>query len=452
MLVRLPFVVLALGASALMAPSARAAVGADEARRSGCASTEGEEPGPRLEEWVRKRQAKCQELAPYRTTWLERQILSFEKAEQPSITQINLLGLYPRIQTIDHRSQWAGGVRLWQPELGGSGLDLHGGAFVSLGAFQFYDLQFGVIPHKDRSFPLFASKADQVFELANVPREANHRYMAYGAFTHRYAPKYDFFGIGPDSQQERQADYLQTDYLYEGVVGYRIWPRFTLAARAGYYHVRFGPGKDDDLPNIEDVFAPSEVSGLRVHPPDFVRYGASATFDSRDVPKNPHQGVVAAAEWQHYDEQDVGDLASFNRYAADARAYISLGHPQRVLVLRAYGSKDDPFRRGGQVPFYMMQFLGSSHTLRAFDSQRFRGEKLVLVQAEYRWEASPALELAAFVDSGTVAAKTDDSFGRFETDGGFGLRFKTHEALLLRLDFAWGGEGFKFLVRFSPSF
>jgi hypothetical protein len=63
---------------------------------------------------------------------------------------LNLFGFYPRIQTIDHRSQWAPGVRLWRPEIAGSRFDLHGGAFWSFGGFQFYDLQAGVIPHTGR--------------------------------------------------------------------------------------------------------------------------------------------------------------------------------------------------------------------------------------------------------------------------------------------------------------
>jgi len=51
-----------------------------------------------------------------------------------------------------------------------------------------------------------------------------------------------------------------------------------------------------------------------------------------------------------------------------------------------------------------------------------------------------------------VAARTDDDLGSFTTDGGIGLRFKSHQALLMRLDLAWGAEGTKFLLRFSPSF
>jgi outer membrane protein assembly factor BamA len=145
-------------------------------------------------------------------------------------------------------------------------------------------------------------------------------------------------------------------------------------------------------------------------------------------------------------------VASFDRVAVDVRFFLTLGHRQRVLALRAYASKDDPKAAAGRVPFYLLTFLGGSHTLRAYESQRFRGEKLAAFQAEYRWEASPAIELVTFVDLGAVAARTRDDLGKPETDFGLGLRLKTHERTLLRLDSAWGDEGFKFLVRFSASY
>lgn len=416
-----------------------------------CGTTDDPDVGARAALLVEKRREKCHHIEPYKPAWLEKRILAYERAEEPSLVEQNLFGFYPRIQTIDHRSEWAGGVRLWRPDIKGSRLDLHGSAFVSLGGFQFYDLQAGVIPHAPKSFPLFASKTDQAFELPNVARTVEPSYMLYGAFTHRYSPKYDFFGIGPESIEGNQSDYLQRDSLYEVVAGYSLWHRLTLATRVGYDHVVLAPGRDDELPNVEDVFDPATIPGFEERPPDFLRYGVSAIFDSRDFAKNPHAGTILVAQWLRYDQRGGGQ-ASFNRFAADVRGFLRLGDAQRVLALRAYFSKDDPSAVGGRVPFYLLQFLGSSHTLRAFDSQRFRGEKLALLQAEYRWEASPAIELALFVDSGTLAATTDEDFGRFRTDGGVGLRFKSHEALLLRLDLAWGSEGTKFLLRFSPSF
>lgn len=414
-----------------------------------CGRADGIELGPRQAALLEARRAKCAQLRRYKAGFLERQILAFEKAERPAINRVNLFGFYPRIGAIDHRSQMAGGVRLWHPDIGDSRLDLSGSAFWSLDGYQFFSLQAGLLPHRGRSFPPYAHKSDDVFELANVRADDDQRFTLYASLAHRWAPQFDFFGIGPDSREEDHADFSQRDTLVEGLAAYRVLPRLTLSGRFGHYHAKVGPGEDDTLPQLEDIFAPAQIPAFGTSS-DFLRYGGEATFDARDVADNPHRGALLAVQWLRYDARDAG-VGTFGRVAVDGRAYLPLGHPQRVLALRAYGVKDDP-SGGERVPFYLTSYLGSSHTLRAYASQRFRGQKLALFQAEYRWEAAPAIELALFADTGAVAATSDDDLGRFRTDGGFGLRLKTHEAVPLRFDVAWGDEGFRFLFRFSPAF
>ena len=94
-----------------------------------------------------------------------------------------------------------------------------------------------------------------------------------------------------------------------------------------------------------------------------------------------------------------------------------------------------------------------NRTLRGFRTFRFRGETLLLLQAEYRWEAWPALELALFADAGR-AYGAGESFSAqdLDSDVGFGLRLKTWEAVVGRLDVAWSREDTRVLLRFGPSF
>ena len=58
-----------------------------------CASTDGIDAGPRLRQWLALRQEKCAHLEPYKPTFVESQILAFEKAERPPITELNLFVL-----------------------------------------------------------------------------------------------------------------------------------------------------------------------------------------------------------------------------------------------------------------------------------------------------------------------------------------------------------------------
>jgi outer membrane translocation and assembly module TamA len=140
----------------------------------------------------------------------------------------------------------------------------------------------------------------------------------------------------------------------------------------------------------------------------------------------------------------------FTRVAVDARGYLSLGSPQRVLAARVLATSDDP-DEGARVPFYLMDSLANSHTLRGFQSLRFRDERLLSLQAEYRWEAAPAVELALFCDAGR-ASHGKWSLEDLETGYGVGLRVKSHEATLARFDVARSHEGVRLYVRFGAAF
>jgi hemolysin activation/secretion protein len=91
--------------------------------------------------------------------------------------------------------------------------------------------------------------------------------------------------------------------------------------------------------------------------------------------------------------------------------------------------------------------------MRGYPSFRFRGEKSLSLQAEYRWEAAPALELAVFVDAGRVY-RPEEALGLdgLRASGGFGIRLKTYDDVLVRFDVGWGDEGGRAYLRFGPSF
>jgi len=156
-------------------------------------------------------------------------------------------------------------------------------------------------------------------------------------------------------------------------------------------------------------------------------------------------------EYGRFEDQGF-DAYSFNRFAIDARGYLPLGTRQRVLALRAYGNFDEP-DSGHRVPFYLQQSLGGPQTLRGYDNFRFRGEEVVLFQAEYRWEASPAVELAVFIDAGAVSRLDQNvDLDDLKTDWGFGLRFKNWRTVFLRFEYARGDEGSRFVFNTNAVF
>ena len=267
---------------------------------------------------------------------------------------------------------------------------------------------------------------------------------------YRHLPEVDFYGLGTDAVPEDHTTFLLQDAWYDLVVGNQHSTRAVLSARAGFMQAFVGPGTDENFPTTQELFTEAQAPGL-TQQPDFVHVTLLGLLDGRDQPHNPHAGAMLAVTGSRFDDLD-SDLYRFDRFAADGRAYLPLGSPQRVLALRGMISSDHP-ADGSSVPFFLQETLGGSHTLRGFHSFRFRGEKVVLLQAEYRWEAAPAVELAAF--SRAAAWTRTPRIGACttcSTSYGLGLRIKAYDRVIFRLDVGRSSEHTRFLFRTGPSF
>jgi outer membrane protein assembly factor BamA len=188
------------------------------------------------------------------------------------------------------------------------------------------------------------------------------------------------------------------------------------------------------------------------NPPNYLRTATTFHIDYRDDPERPRKGVFAGFGGGYYNSLTPPDRNNFFQYGFETRIFLPLWSMQRVLALRAeilYSKALD----GNRVPFFMMPSLGGGSTLRGFDSYRFRGEKLMLYQAEYRWEASRRVEFALFGDAGTVANKGQHlSFSTLKADFGVGIRFRPFGTTVIRVDQAWSNERARTTVRFSMPF
>ena len=102
------------------------------------------------------------------------------------------------------------------------------------------------------------------------------------------------------------------------------------------------------------------------------------------------------------------------------------------------------------MPFYLQPVLGDSHDLRGYARFRFRDNNSVALSGEYRWEVMPGFDMALFVDAGRVFAKPGDlSLNNLRYTGGFGFRFKTRDAVVMRVDTGFSREGFTLWFKFS---
>lgn len=403
----------------------------------------------RQEALRQRRLAKMEEVHPYVPNSVERNLLKIDRAETPTLQEANFHGFYPRVAWIAPGSAIAFGTRYWQPDIKGSAFDVAGAAFYSIRGYQHYDIQFGLMPHLGRKLPGPSWTGEELYQLADPENARPSRLTLYGTFRHRYLPRTDFFGLGPDSELDDRSRYLLKSTATYARAGYEFTRRFSATLNAGYWVYSLGT-RTGGRASTQELFDDERAAGLS-DAPDYFRYGVNVLVDFRDEPGNPHRGFVLGAIATSSEARTVGDF-SYDALWLDARGFVPLGSRQRILALRGAVVSQEP-HPGHQVPFFVQPSLGGSHTLRGFDSDRFQGPKAMLYQLEYRWDAHPIWELALFTDAGTVSAPEDElRFSNLKWDYGFGMRFKNFQSVLIRMDVAWSSETWRFFFRTSSSF
>jgi hypothetical protein len=402
--------------------------------------------GSRAAQLRQRRLKKAENTQTYKKPFWEDYLYNFDQKGNQSLEDSNFWGFYPRVDWIARGSGPALGARFWKPELKGD-LDLMGSAFYSWKKYQHYDLRFGILPNRGKKIPSRAFDIDEVERLSADYREFQ-RFKLYGTTQYRYKPQETFYGQGPDSKKQDRSTYLLEDLTAGLSTGFQITDRIGWTLSTDYVRNDLGPGKEGGVsPTSDENTAP----GLS-NPPNYLRLTSYLFVDCRDDPGVPHKGFSVAFGWQKWNEVTAPDRFNFYRWGIDARAFIPLGSPQRVLALRALGISSDP-AEGNRVPFFLQPSLGGGRSLRGYESYRFRDDKLMLFQGEYRWEASRRWELALFGDTGTVAATHRRlSLSKLKSDWGIGLRLKTSRRTLFRIDRAWSNEGSRTLFRVSAVF
>jgi hypothetical protein len=396
-----------------------------------------------------KRQEKLASITPYRLSGMERRMLWLEKSGLQQILNFNYHRFYPRFASLSTGSGFAPGVRYWLPDMGRSGVDLQASGAHSFKGYRLYDLQVGRIQQQGKAFSLEPIGNGPAYQFDDIQPKAAGLFL-YGQVRYRHFPQEDFFGPGSNSRKEDRTSYLVEDISYELVSGWQVNRWVGIATRVGLLQSNIEPGTDPRFPATQLLFTDPVAAGL-AYQPDFVHLSGALMVDSRDRPGNPHGGGMAGLLVSRFKERS-GDQYDFTRAALDLRYYQQLWSEQRVLALRFFTSSDDP-DRGSRVPFYLQDSLGGSETLRGFREFRFRDNKLLFLSAEYRWESSPAVELALFYDAGKVFGSASDfGFRHLEKSVGGGVRFKTPQAVIIRLDAGRSREGTTFFFKFGPSF
>jgi hypothetical protein len=272
---------------------------------------------------------------------------------------------------------------------------------------------------------------------ALFPELAGGRIVAEAVGSLREYPQEKFYGLGPDARRDDQSTFLLRTARAAGRAAIKLAPVVSIGGGLDYLTPRIGRGRASASPPTEELFTAASVPGLSGRA-DFLRSSLFAEIDYRQ-PLNARQGGFYRIERSHYDDRTSGAF-TFNRTDIDLRQYLGFLAGRRVIALRGVLSTTAA-ADGADVPFYLMPFLGGKDSLRGFRDYRFRGPHSLLLQGEYRWEIWSGLEGALFYDAGKVAMERRDvSLGGLERAYGFGFRFNTNEAVVMRVDAAFGSR------------
>jgi hypothetical protein len=272
----------------------------------------------------------------------------------------------------------------------------------------------------------------------------------FGAFSTHYRniSEMPYYGPGPESSKTGRSNYRLEESNVEFRPGVRVFKGLSAGLIGSYLAVNTGRGHSSIFAYAEDQFTPATSPGID-RQTNFWRGGGFVEYDWRDQDIYPSKGGKYSAQYVRYLDRTLSAY-SFLRLDLDASQYIPMFNRTRVIAL--HGSSSLTTAGDGQrVPFYLQPTLGGSNTLRGYRFNRFYGDNSVMVNGEYRWFCSPALDMAVFADAGKVFNRWEQwNLHNLESNVGFSMRFKGRAARpALTVDTAFSHEGFQIWFRLN---
>ena len=238
-----------------------------------------------------------------------------------------------------------------------------------------------------------------------------------------------FFGLGPDSPESARETYT------------RLWTQAIFGAELPIRSekLRAGPRLDLRAEDIRDVQPGGQLaSGTIEGSSGFtaVGLGATAAWDTRDLPMFPHRGALVEL-WYLWYPEELGHHGEFTAASLEGRIFHSLDHGL-VLAAAAYVEQ-----AAGHVPFTLLPKLGSTGYLRGWREGRFRDHLATAVQVELRVPIWDRFGAVVFASTGEVAPGLSSlRWDALRASVGAGLRFRlTPEGTNIRFDVAESSAG-----------
>jgi hypothetical protein len=258
-----------------------------------------------------------------------------------------------------------------------------------------------------------------------------------------------FYGIGTNSSTADRADFAFEQPYGGARLKFRPTRRFvTLIGGVDVARWSFKE-PTGTAPSVDSVYTPATLAGLGVTS-TYVHSQASVGFDWRPAPGYARRGGFYSVTAHDYTDQD--SRFGFRRVDYQVTQHFPILRESWVISVHSQASTT--FHKAGErVPFYLLPSLGSGSNLRGYSSWRFRDRDSLLLQGEWRIMVNRFFDTAVFYDTGKVAGRVSDlDFTGMKKDYGFGARFHTPFATVLRIDVARSSEGTSLVFATSPIF
>jgi hypothetical protein len=374
--------------------------------------------------------------------------VSFQDRISDRLEGLHDRGLHPKIDWITAGSGLSFGMNVRGNAITGTNFNAEAEAMWSIRGYEKYGLMVGWMGSRRDTMELRAADSS-LTSLFTDPDTRSPGTAGYLALWYRHYPQVDFFGVGADALDFR-TDFAVSGTTLDAVVQWQRSETLRFSARGGLLDFDVGRGTNDRVPDLANHFTPLTAPGL-ARQPKYLTAGIAAVADTRNDLELPTQGGLLGAVLWRYTPLGSADTG-WTRLALDWREYAAVVTDDHVVALRALASLDFGDGRS-QTPFYLLHSLGGTRSLRGFSSYRFRGEALTHTSAEYRLRVARFVELGTFLDAALVANDVSRLFkSPVLASPGIGIRVRTDDQVLFRVDWARSSEGHRLVVFMGPAF
>ncbi len=267
-----------------------------------------------------------------------------------------------------------------------------------------------------------------------------------GRYTLR--PRDNFYGLGPGSFRSNRSNYDLQERGFNVAARWKLTKSLRVGAGLDFSAARVFDGQDPRFAKTPRLFPnlPGLTRGASLFSPQLF-----IELDKRNAPGNPTKGVYANFTASSNDSVGKDDFGFVN-LKLDARGYMPLGTPRRVLAARLIGNFNNA-KGGSEIPFFRLAHIGDNQTLRGYRQFRFYGRNAIAANIEYRFELIPSIGALAFTDFGQVFdRRTQLTAQNLHATFGGGIEFKSKKSTLFRILVGKSGEGTRLIIGFGPTF